>query len=387
MPSTTIIIAGLVALAAATAAWTPPRVSVVAVDGLWIELGNSRKPPGFTHTQLADAASKGFTFIRVAGTAFWPDELREYESNHTAYMGAVHRLFHAANATGCRLLVSVFWNWFAVPDLVGEPLGAAMRNTSSATRAFMRRYLSDITAAAAEYPDSVAGWELGNELSNLADLNMSGRTSSIAQHLGTPTVRTSADNFSTSDMIAFDTWLAAETRAAATTAATARGVVLSTVVSTGHSTPRPAAYHLRMSYHDPRRDWTPDTEAQFEQILIDTTSCCELASVHFYPGDGARFHHTDVNGTYPLVVAQRAMRSVNRTLYVGEFGNKDNGPRTFTHTVLHTLKAHNISLATLWVWEFYQRSATEMAPFSIRPGQEDEGIIRAMQDLNNDGTV
>jgi hypothetical protein len=149
------------------------------------------------------------------------------------------------------VLLSVFWNWFTVPDLMHEPLGAAMRNTTSATRAFMAAYFGDIVDVAAAYPAAAARWELGNELNLIADLNLTGSDVSIAPSLGTPKFRTSADNFSTSDMIDFETWLAATMR----TAASAKG--LPTIISTGHAIPRRCADHLQRSYHAPQRDWSP----------------------------------------------------------------------------------------------------------------------------------
>jgi hypothetical protein len=364
------------------ASWS--RASVVIVDALWTLLGDSPRPPAFAAETMCRACrDNGFTFIRVAGTAFWPLQLERYTANRTRYLAAVDALYNHSAACGCQVLLSVFWNWFTVPDLMHEPLGAAMRNTTSATRAFMAAYFGDIVEIAAAYPAAVAGWELGNELNLIADLNLTGSDVSIAPSLGTPKFRTSADNFSTSDMIDFETWLAATMR----TAASAKG--LPTIISTGHAIPRRCAYHLQRSYHAPQRDWSPDTKAQFGENLRATCGCCELCSIHFYAGSGGRWGTTTPNSTEPLLVAHEAVKetgSANKTLYLGEFGEASPGvaPHDFSLDVLRTVNATGIRLATIWVWEFYQSSATEMAPYSISPSMpRDTAIIAALKSLNS----
>uniref|UniRef100_A0A7S1QA68 Glycoside hydrolase family 5 domain-containing protein n=1 Tax=Neobodo designis TaxID=312471 RepID=A0A7S1QA68_NEODS len=359
-----------------------PRVSVVPVGALWTLLGNSPQPPSHADTSLRQAcADNGFTFVRIGGSAFWPVQLAKYNTDHVAYMQAVEQLYNISANHGCRVLLSLFWNWHAVPDLHNEHLGAAMRNASSLSWAFWRQYTRDVMTVAAKYPQAVAGWELGNELNNLADLNMTGSKGGCAPHLGTPTHRTSADNFSTTDMIDFEVSMANMVRATA-----AEYNVPHALISDGHSIPRMDAHHLRESYHDPRRDWRADTEAEFASNLVATCSCCELCSAHFYAHSGQRWGHP-VGSTYPLEVAHRALAGMaNKTLYVGEFGDNvvmTTEDRPFSMRVLDTLNRTGIRLATLWVWEFYQKSVTVPANFSISPDcPEDLPLIDAMKALN-----
>ena len=223
----------------------------------------------------------------------------------------------------------------------------------------------------------------------LADLDQNNGKEAIDPHMGTPTHRTRRDNFSTNDMIAFESWLANRVRDLAGAAG------LPTMVSTGHAIPRVDAEHLRQSYHAASRDWSPDTKAQFVRNLIDTAACCELASVHYYAGHGARWGISNPNSTEPLTVAFFAiekdahLRNRSQTLYVGEFGDPNPGPRAFSLSVLQLLSTVPIRVATVWVWMFYQFSSTSMAPYSISPDPVDDNILQAMRAVNSlaDGPV
>jgi hypothetical protein len=59
-------------------------------------------------------------------------------------------------------------------------------------------------------------------------------------------------------------------------------------------------------------------------------------------------------------------------------------PHDFSLDVIRTVNATGIHLATIWVWEFYQSSATEMAPYSISPSMpRDTAVIAALKSLNS----
>ena len=84
--------------------------------------------------------------------------------------------------------------------------------------------------------------------------------------------------------------------------------------------------------------------------------------------------------------AVRAMRAGGAraaSLYFGEFGDPLPGNRTWTRAVLAALPAvaDVTPLATVWVWEFFQFSATEAANFSLLPGR-DAAIIATMNAFN-----
>jgi len=358
-------------------------VGTNTVDLLWNQLSLSPRGPQQVKESLSDSCQqRNLTLTRFAATPYWPTQVTStYSRSRQDYWANMSKVVTAAAAAGCRMIPSLFWNWFAFPDVAGEPLGDAMRNTSSRTRAMWAEYIRDFTTMFANEPTIVA-WELGNELNLIADLDLSEQQPAIAPSMGTPTQRTRADNFSTADMMSFQSWLVDTIRQYDT---------MQRPISTGHAVPRPQAQHLRSSYFSPQRDWTPDTEDEYEDNLRDVTQCCEIMSLHYYPGAGAGWgwgNITDPNSTLPLRVAFTVAADLGKTFYVGEFGDADPGPRPFSHSVLKTLNSlytyeegGAAVMATIWVWEFYQFSPTVAASFSILPGRDDE-MIAALEAAN-----
>lgn len=217
-----------------------PFVSVVAVDLLWSLLNEA--PGNATHvdSMLRDACSRGFTFIRFAGSAFWPTQMALYQSNASAYFEVFDMVVSLAKAHGCGLVPSLFWNIFLFPDLVHEPAGALTQPSTSKAYAAMVAYATAAVSRYASEPAIVA-WEVANEWNLVMDLNMSGRTDECAPGMGTPAVRTTADNVSTDGLMLTMTGLAETIRAADP---------MHRPVTSGHALPRPQAEHLRASYHE-----------------------------------------------------------------------------------------------------------------------------------------
>jgi len=145
-------------------------------------------------------------------------------------------------------------------DLHGDPLRTMWTNASSASNrasvsfaaALVQRFSSNTT---------VFAWEIGNEHNLLTDLNCSGQTWGCAPQLGTPAVRTSADSSSSRDYLLFQSSIVAVIR---------QHDSLRRPISSGHSLPRPSAYHLMQSF--PRSDWTLDSIEQVSGIAHSPTS-------------------------------------------------------------------------------------------------------------------
>lgn len=216
-----------------------PIVSVVAVDLLWSILNEAPGNTSHVETMLHDACSRGFTFIRFAGSAFWPTEMALYESNATAYWEAFDTVVALAKGEGCHLLPSLIWNLFLFSDIVGESLGSLMQPATSKAYRAMEAYVVNAVQRYADEPTIVA-WEIGNEWSLIMDINMTGRTDCCAPGKGTPARRTAADNVSTDGLMLTMNGLAEAVRAADP---------LHRPVTSGHALPRPAAEHLRASYY------------------------------------------------------------------------------------------------------------------------------------------
>jgi hypothetical protein len=138
-------------------------------------------------------------------------------------------------------------------DLHGDHLRAMFTNTSSASH---QACVSFAAALVQRYSNSavVLAWEIGNEHNLVTDLDCSGQTWGCAPQLGTPAQRTSADSSSSRDYLLFQSSIAAVIR---------QHDALRRPISSGHSLPRPAAFHLMQSF--PRADWTLDT---IDQVAI-----------------------------------------------------------------------------------------------------------------------
>jgi hypothetical protein len=353
---------------------------VNSIDLLWNQIGQGpRGPAQVSASTLSSCKQRNLSITRFAATPYWPVDLKStYLANRTLYWLNMQTLVATAKANNCQLVASLFFNWFCFVDVAGEPLGQSMRNASSASRALWLTYITEMVTLFKSEPAIVA-WELGNELNLLVDLNLTEQQPSIAPGMGTPARRTQLDNFSTTDMISFVAWMGHAIQSLDTE--------LRRPIGSGFATPRPSAWHLEQSYHSPERDWTADTQAQFEGILEAIhPDPISVVTVHYYPGDGKRFGVQNPNSTAALEIAGKKAKSLGKTFYVGEFGNENPGPRLFSHAVLVSMAAMASSgvdvFGTIWIWEFYQFSATQVAPYSLLPGRDDE-MITAMEKYND----
>eukprot|EP00047_Mylnosiga_fluctuans_P010586 m.17037 g.17037 ORF g.17037 m.17037 type:complete len:393 (+) comp3201_c0_seq1:43-1221(+) len=372
MTSRRALLALLVLLACAAAAHARPRVSVNMVDLLWNYVGASPNNASHSREIMAAACSRGFTFIRFAGTAYWPISMQPWINNEPAWMALFDELVADAGRAGCTLMPSFLWNPFVFSDLAGQPFQQLL-NTSSLSRSYLFGYIATVVARYANNPTIVA-WELWNELTDLADVNQDNATDYCAPPLGTPAHRTRQDNFSTDDLIALQRDLAANIRAIDT---------MRRPISSGNDIPRSNAENMRATYHDSHQNYKPDTRDQFIKNIADVNAHVDWACVHLYPGEGDRFGITDPNSPELMLIAASAAAAAGKPLYFGEFGDADPGPRPFSSNVLSALAGTTlVPLATIWIWEFYQYNTTTASPYSLLPGRDD-AFIGVLQRFNN----
>jgi len=204
---------------------------------------------------------------------------------------------------------------------------------------------------------------------------------------GSPKARSRADNISTDDASALLSAWAARIRAADP---------LKRPISSGHALARPAAEHLRASYLQPARDWTPDSFAEFSANMAAVTACCEWASVHLYPGaDNARFGKTGPNDPTVVWFAQAAAAAANKPLLLGEFGElpapgqRPSAPRPFVDGMLRALAqpqppglAGATAAALAWTWEFGDQNGTANSGWALWPGVT-QGAIDSLAAYNS----
>ena len=375
---------------------TQPLASVNIVQALWSVWGADGATIADTRAAATAACrDRGFTAVRVAASPFWPSEWALYDSNKTAFFAAAREGLDALAAEGCtRIVATLFWNIFALPDRFNEPLSALpLGARGGASRSFDASlvYIDEFVAMAADAP--IAAWELTNEMNLLFDLDQSQFCNCCSPPHGTPASRSRADNVSTDDGVAlFAAW------AARLRSADVRGLP----ISTGHGMARPDAEHLRASYHSPGRDWRADSFAEFTRNLQDVTACCEWASAHVYPGsDNARWNATgpdDARVGWWLQAAAAALHPPKR-LFIGEYGQlpppggDPAAPRPFVEGLLAALAAPQppgvvgvTELALLWVWEFASQNGTRGSNdgWAVWP-RVSQGVVDSLQRYNAGG--
>ncbi len=346
------------------------------VDLYWQSAGLGPGNASFVQSLMAEACSRGFTFIRFASTGFWPDDINStYVLQPAAYWSTMDSLLDAAGKAGCSLMPSLFWQLFSFPDIYGEPAGLMMDVTRpSKSRDAMLAYLTAFVTRYASNPTIVA-WELGNEYNLIADLNMTQQQPAIAPGRGTPAFRTSADNFTTAMLGAWQTTFVTAIHAADPQ---------KRPISSGNAIARSDATWLRDNYYNP--DPPPiffDTREQFYQSTALANQAVDWVSVHAYDGsDNIRWNWTDAASI--LFDCKVAAQMQGQQLYVGEFGDPYPGTRSYSLAVLDVMREAGLDLGTVWIWAFYQNNVSAPAEYSIIPGRDD-AIIAAMQKWNAGG--
>lgn len=382
-------------------------VSVCKVELLWqrITTGGHNSCPGnqvpcaagaaSTRASMARAAALGFTVLRFGASGFWPPDQMLFvnASTRPQFLAALDSVFDDAKVLNIQLIPSLQWNVWAFVDVCNETLGSdMMRNPSSCSHRGTRDFIATVVSrySTPKYKDTVYAWELGNELDLLVDDDLLNKTIGCAASsaLGTPQSRTTADNFSSTDMVSYQSTVAGWIRQAAHPQ--------NVLISSGHAIPRPAAHHLALSYNGEQRDWTKDTEQELIDVLQLFHTDLDLISVHIYPGppscvsnpspptcDNYRFGQPP---PYLLRVAAKAAAASRKQLYLGEFGltlpdrhNTSSPIFNFVEEMLAAAKDSGASLATLWTWEDENQAQT----YGVFPKSD----VHTVQVLQGEATV
>lgn len=296
---------------------------------------------------LRRLAQHGIPFVRFMCGGFWPSEQSLYLKKPAEFFARLDWVVDAAERCGVGLIPSLFWNYFTVPDLMGEPM-QAYGDPKSRTNAYIRQFTKQVVT---RYRGSEAiwGWEFGNEYNLTADLpNASEHRPPVVPTLGTPTSRSARDELHWSDIqVALETF-----------AHTVRLYDPQRILLTGNAIPRPSAYH---NLHD--HTWQLDTAAQFETILRRdnpnpfNTICIHLYrdSKNIYPG-GAK------NLGEVVALANQVAQKTRKPLVIEEFGvsRQEGTPaqqRVLFQEFLDVFSRYGVPLAAFWVFDFAAQDA------------------------------
>ena len=341
-----------------------------------------------SRASMMRAKALGFDVLRFGASGFWPADHALFVNTTTRplYLAALDSVFEDARALGVKLIPSLQWNHWAFVDTVcHESLGAdMMRDPASCSHRGVQEFVSTVVARysgpSARYRGVVYAWELGNELNLLMDANLTNRAILCSPKRGTPARRTSADNFSMSDMVSFQETVVGWVRQAAHPHPV--------LISSGHSVPRAKAYSMMQSYHAVHRHLTNDTEAQLQAVLERCNTGLDLISLHIYAH--AANYRFGQPPEYLLGIAAKAASAVKKAVYLGEFGVKlSDGRRNrtsplfnFSRDMLSAAAQASVLLATYWTWEDRQQRFTHALWPPNATAQNDEHTIQVLQAAN-----
>lgn len=289
---------------------------------------------------LAQLSEAGIPFVRFMACGFWPVDWDFYRQDRERYFQCLDGVVASAEKHGMGLIPSLFWNMATVPDIVGEPMDQ-LGHPRSKTTAFIRQYTEEVVKRYCGSP-AVWAWEFGNEYNLHVDLpNASEHRPPVWPTLKTAPQRTERDELSSAAML----------KALAVFAETVRRFDPNRLLLTGHSLPRPSAYH-----NTSQRSWQKDSLEQFTEILLrDNPDPFDTLSVHLYPKPPNQYPAGAENMNALIATLQTASRKVGKPLFIGEFG----APRTqdlekdrdLFKQLIQVIEANRVPLSAFWVFD------------------------------------
>lgn len=304
-------------------------------------------------------------FVRFDITGYQPVYADLFFRDRAEFFRRLDAVVETAGRHGVGLIPSFFWAYFTFSDMAGERLDQ-LGAEDSLTRRKMREFASAIIE---RYKDNrtIWAWEFGNEWNLVVDLpNAAEFPPPTWTDLGNPPSRDPVrDSLTTETMLP----------AMKEFADLARRLDPGRPLSTGHSMPRSAAWHLDQSQRGliaPEKAWTEDSPAQAAAVAArQNPAPFDLLSIHVY-GDAAR----RVPGYADIA------RANAQALFVGEFGDGDRSSYQALHRACLAAP-----LRAMWVYDCLERpddpmNATavnersymlEAIPNEAAPGQEANG--------------
>ncbi len=319
---------------------------------------------------LAILVEKEIPFVRFAACGFFPVELRRYVDDPEGYFALLDGVVAEAEKQGIGLIPSLFWAFFAVPDLVSEPM-QSWGDPQSRTRDYMRRYTKDMVT---RYRDSSAiwAWEFGNEYLLESDLpNLISAEQWKTPHLGTAKVRGEDDRLRSSDVLS----------AYREFAELVRSLDPARPILTGDTVPRAAAGHLRRGL-----GFKPDSLKEAQDVLAESNpDLVDTISIHLY-ADAARkpdYFRPRTPARETFEAAMAVSTKTGKPLWLGEFGADPRKPARArlkeVEEFVRLIEDLRIPLAALWVFDC---DNPDVAAWNVEPGNENVDALEILRQGN-----
>lgn len=339
--------------------------------------------PAYRHVDRAmgekaiyDAREMGFTFFRVAASGFgpfWPsgedhNDLALWLTDPSTYWGEVDAMMDALDKAGMKLVPSLLWNISQFPSLTHETTRDFITNLHSKSRALALRYIASFIERY-KGRSTILFYEIGNEYNLLADIET---VLSCKEQFGIAEYCSSRGNFSSGEL----------TRFASEMVSYIKLLDPSRAISSGYSTPRPAADHLakRPGHSTEGKDWQSDDRDEFVEIMRSMNVPFDIVSLHIYPGGDNLRPKLGIRSEAGLVdLVQKLFRSKHKLLFVGEFGSDT--PSPLVAEIIRRNRESDLYAAAIWCFECYQfsiKTISDESPngFQIEPGHADPALDR-----------
>jgi len=373
----TTLLTSTIAIAAAITASAAQPPGLTVTDGKFLLSGKPVRAVGICYydlftrlaakpenesslTGLKELAGAGVPFVRFNAGGYYERDWKSYLIDKEAHFAAMDRVVKTAEEAGIGLIPSLFWT--SSLCMAAEEHKQAWGDPNSATIALMRDYITELAGRYKSSP-AIWAWEFGNEwnlkidLPNARDQRKPGEDE--RDDLKSSELATALGEFAKS----------------------VRAIDATRPLITGHSLPRPSAWH-----NSREKSWAADDRSQWEEILLrDAPPPFDTLGIHIY----ADAEPKAACGRWTTGWADylKNLRNVatenNRALFIGEFGLADGGKfsrdevRTRFREVLAAMQEAGVDLAAAWVFDLPAQSKDWSITFSNSRSYMLEDVIAA----------
>jgi len=339
---------------------------------------------------LRTLGEKGFRVVRVTTSpsySGWFDDVffdadpARQAQKRREFFAAFDQMLDACDRHGIRIVASLLWDIENLGDLGHRSLHEGLTDPASPGRVRFDQYARAVVSRYRDRP-TIAMWELGNEFNLVADLQYTnapfgGGPEGDVHHPG-PLVRDARDNFTSDELASF-------VREFATLI---RSIDARHLITTGHSSPRPATMHLLRAVRAGQPvDWTFDSAEELTAYLrLTHPDPIDVISIH-YSDDSMVSLGGSLGTPDNLRFFATAATEIGKPLFVGEIGPYSKFAGYNTVAALDELRAtlpvlEELKLPLVMYWAFAPDLSLRQRDFqllALRYGKTDQalGLIEA----------
>jgi endo-1,4-beta-mannosidase len=303
----------------------------------------------------------GFRVVRVNASPFYAgwfndvffdaDPVRQTQKRRE-FFAAFDQMLDACDGHGILIVATLLWNVDNLGDLGGHSIRVGMTDATSLGRRRVEEYIREVVTRYRDRP-TIAMWELGNEWNLGADIQW-------------PQFDYTSDE------------LAAYYQQTATLI---RSIDSRHLITTGDSSPRPAAMHLLQAVRAGQAvDWTSDSSSELTDYLrLVNPDPIDVISIHYY--DDAMVSLGGTPGSAEnLRFFANAAEEIGKPLFIGEIGLDASVQRYDTKPGLDLLRATlpvivELGLPLTLYWAFADDRQLGEEDLSLRFGKTDEALM------------